>query len=103
MNASFCGASPYRAGLDFSGKLFHVNFLSFRMEFYYSYQWASMKFLDSAYTSIGSAHGRRGGGSSRYPPAEPVALACEQLKAAGKVFSESASESVSQSEVAIGF
>jgi hypothetical protein len=101
MNASFCGASPYRAGLDSSGKLFHVNFLSFRMEFYYGYQWASMKFLDSAYTSIGSAHGWRGGGASRYPPAKPVALACEPLKAAGKAFSASAS--VSQSEVAIGF
>jgi len=39
--------------------------------------------------------------SSKHPPAKPVALACEPLKAAGKAFSESAS--VSQSEVAIGF
>jgi hypothetical protein len=40
---------------------------------------------------------------SKYSPAKPVALACEPLKAAGKAFSASASESVSQSEVAIGF
>jgi len=38
---------------------------------------------------------------NKYPPAKPVALAREPLKAAGKSFS--ASESVSQSEVAIGF
>jgi hypothetical protein len=38
-------------------------------------------------------------GNSEYPPAKPVALACEPLKAAGKAFSAS----VSQSEVAIGF
>ena len=37
----------------------------------------------------------------KYPPALPVALFCEPLKAAGKAFS--ASGSVSQSEVAIGF
>jgi hypothetical protein len=42
-------------------------------------------------------------GNSEYPPALPVALACEPLKAAGKAFSESASQSVSQSEVAIGY
>jgi len=41
--------------------------------------------------------------SSKYPPALPVALACEPLKTAGKAFSESASVSVSQSEIAIGF
>jgi hypothetical protein len=35
----------------------------------------------------------------KYPPAKPEALACEPIKAAGKAFSES----VSQSEVAIGF
>jgi hypothetical protein len=40
---------------------------------------------------------------NKYPQAKPVALAREPLKAAGKAFSESASESVSQSEVAIGF
>jgi hypothetical protein len=40
---------------------------------------------------------------SKHPPAKPVALACEPLKAARKAFSESASASVSQSEVAIGF
>jgi hypothetical protein len=42
-------------------------------------------------------------GTLKYPPAKPGALFYEPLIAAGKEFSESASGSVPQSEVAIGF